>query len=237
GNPAYYAMRLKVEDGAITEAETVVTRRPDMAKPFGNPDLVVHDEEFNETLPEESRRPRERMRAIADGYFDTVELNDGQIFTHFTDDCARLENGVMTTAGAIGAASTAQGCENQFKLGIYRINKRVRERLYPLIDVERGGILASGFFDHAHTFDEYLLTDGRTMRTVLKWPNSITLLEAFRIKDGEIQRIEAVFTYVPYFMHNPFAEPGHVAAREDAVAEGSCDAACLTEVATQYMDA
>jgi hypothetical protein len=43
------------------------------------------------------------------------------------------------------------------------------------------------------------------MKTALKWPNSITLLEAFRIDAGEIQRIEAVFTYVPYFMPNPWA--------------------------------
>ena len=43
------------------------------------------------------------------------------------------------------------------------------------------------------------------MKTALKWPNSITLLEAFRVRDGKIHRIEAVFTYVPYFMHNPWA--------------------------------
>jgi hypothetical protein len=45
------------------------------------------------------------------------------------------------------------------------------------------------------------------MTTVLKWPNSITLLEAFRIKDGKIDRVKAVFTYVPYFMPSPFARP------------------------------
>jgi hypothetical protein len=237
GNPAYYAMRLKVKDGLITEVETVVTRRPDMAKPFGDPDQVNHDPLFNETLPAESRRPRERMRSIADGYFETVELNDGQIFTHFTDDCARLENGVETTAGGFGAGSTATGCENQFKLGIYRINKRVRERRYELIDEERGIVVGSGFFDHANTFDEYLLTDGRTMQTVLKWPNSITLLEAFRIEDGAIDRIEAVFTYVPYFMHSPFAQPGPVDAPAGPAPDAPCDEACLIGVAQQYMDA
>jgi hypothetical protein len=45
------------------------------------------------------------------------------------------------------------------------------------------------------------------MRTVLKFPNSISLLEAFKVRDGKIYRIEAVFTYVPYFMHSPFALP------------------------------
>ncbi len=99
------------------------------------------------------------------------------------------------------------GCENQFKLGIYHINKRIRERRYPIVDVERGVVVASGFFDHANMFDRYSLTDGREMNTVLKWPNTITLLEAFKIVDGKIARIEAVFTYVPYFMPSPFAVP------------------------------
>jgi hypothetical protein len=104
------------------------------------------------------------------------------------------------------AAGIAQGCEAQFKLGIYRINKRVRERRYPLIDEERGIVVATGFFDHANTFDSYQTTDGKTMKTALKWPNSITLVEAFKIRAGKIYRIEAIFTYVPYFMHNPWAK-------------------------------
>jgi hypothetical protein len=214
GNPAYLAMRLRVEDREITEVETVVNRRPDMPKPFGDPAAVVHDPAFNEILPAEERRSRERLVAVADGYFSTVELNDGDVFTQFHPECGRLENGVLTTGGgarvggaaAGNAAAMAEGCEPQLRLGMYRINKRIRERRYPIVDVERGVVVASGFFDHANTFDRYTLTDGREMRTVLKWPNSISLLEAFKIRDGQIYRIEAVFTYVPYFMHSPFTD-------------------------------
>ena len=160
------------------------------------------------TTPPQEQRSRERLIAIADGYFNTVELNDGEIFTPFHKDCSRLENGISTTAArGTGSAAYAQGCEAQFKLGIFRINKRIRERKYPIVDVERQVVVASGFFDHANTFDTYKLTNGREMKTILKWPNSITLLEAFKIKDGKIYRIEAVFTYVPYFMHSPFARP------------------------------
>jgi hypothetical protein len=64
------------------------------------------------------------------------------------------------------------------------------------------------------------------MRTALKWPNSITLLEAFRIKNAEIQRIEAVFTYVPYFMHNPFWGPPSSPPRH-APDPAACDTACV----------
>lgn len=208
GNPAYLALRIKVENDEITEVETVVNRLPDMPKPFGNPDEVNHDPEFAVILPEAERRSRERLIAVSDGYFNTVELNDGDVFTLFSDDCSRLENGISTTAAnGTGSASVAQGCEAQFRLGIYRINKRIRERRYPIVDVKRGVVVASGFFDHANTFDRYTLTDGREMTTLLKWPNTITLLEAFKIRNGKISRIEAVFTYVPYFMPSPFAQP------------------------------
>lgn len=219
GHPAYLAIRLKVEDQEITEVETVVNRwpnwnadrtksSPSLPKPFGDPDKVVHDEAFNEIVLEDERVSRARLVAIADGYFNTVELNDGKIFTPFHDECGRLENGISTTAPrGEGSANYAQGCEAQFKLGIFKINKRIRERKYPIVDVERQVVVASGFFDHANEFDSYKLTDGREMKTALKWPNSITLLEAFKIKDGQIYRIEAIFTYVPYFMHSPFTQP------------------------------
>ncbi len=207
-HPAYLALRIKVAHGEITEVESVVNRLPDAPKPFGDPKALHHDPAFSMALPPDERRSRQRLVAVADGYFSTVEQNDGQIFTDFDADCQRTENGVSTTRpNGRGAAAVAAGCEQQFKLGIYRINKRVRERRYPIVDVERGIVVASGFFDHANDFDHYKLTDGREMKTVLKWPNSITLLEAFKIRNGRIYRIEAVFTYVPYFMHSPFAAP------------------------------
>jgi hypothetical protein len=207
GNPAYLAARIKVEGGEITEVETVVNRRPDgMPKPFGDPELAIRPDGWNDILTPEQQRSQARLVAVADSYFNTVERNDGVVFAPFSDECGRLENGISTTSGG-GAASIAQGCEAQFRLGIYRINKRIRERRYPIVDVERGIVVAAGFFDHDNELARYALTDGREMNTALKWPNSISLLEAFKIVDGEIQLIEATFTYVPYFMPNPFAHP------------------------------
>jgi hypothetical protein len=239
GLPVYYGMRLQVRARAITEVETIVVRTTGLPLPFGDVKKVVHDPAFAEVLPSERRRPRERLRAVADSYFNTVELNDGMVFAPFTDDCGRLENGILTTAAGPGSAGAiAAGCEAQFKLGIYRINKRIRERRYPLIDVERGVVVSTGFFDHANEFDTYKTTDGVERKTALKWPNSISLVEAFKIVDGRIHRIEAVFTYVPYFMHSPFYEyppaPSSTAQREPVKA---CDSECLVALMDRYMDA
>src|SRR5690606_12569604 len=44
------------------------------------------------------------------------------------------------------------------------------------------------------------------------------------------QRIEAVFTYVPYFMHNPFWGPDAKPPRIERDA-AACDAACLDKMA------
>jgi len=209
GKPAYFGLRLQVEDGKVAQVETLVVRQLGLPAPFGDVAKYSHDPAFAGVLPPEQRRPRERLRAVADSYFNTVELNDGTVFAPFDADCGRIENGISTTAasGGMGAANIAPGCEAQFRLGIYKINKRVRERRYFLIDEERGVVVATGFFDHANAFDSYQTTDGKTMKTALKWPNSISLMEAFKIRDGKIWRVEAIFTYVPYFMHNPWAPP------------------------------
>lgn len=241
GEPAYYAMRIKVREGEIAEVETVVQRKGTLPAPFGDPGKLVHDPAFEEVLQPAERRARERLIAVANGYFSTVELNDGQILTSFDDDCQRTENGISTTRGTQAAAAIAQGCEAQFKLGLYRINKRVRERRYELVDEERGVVVATGFFDHANTFDRYTTNDGKERKTALKWPNSITLMEAFKIRAGKIYRIEAVFTYVPYFMHSPWAEvtPPAVAATASAAhpKPDSCGQDCLIGFADKYMDA
>jgi hypothetical protein len=241
GRPVYFALRLHVLEGRIDEAETVVVRNTGLPLPFADVSKVVHDATFNDILPPEQRRSRERLRAVADSYFNTVELNDGTVFAPFDLECGRLENGILTTAATSGSAGAiSPGCEAQFKLGLYRINKRIRERRYPLIDVERGVVVATGFFDHANEFDRYRLTDGREMRTALKWPNSISLIEAFRVKDGRIHRIEAVFSYVPHFMHNPFYPypPALPPQPEDAATiKEHCDKACLLALADSFMTA
>lgn len=207
GEAAYYAMRVKVRDGHISEVETVIERKPGLPAPFGDPTKLIHDPAFAQVQQPAERRGRERLRDVAYGYFSTVSRNDGDVLTLFDNDCQRMENGISTTSGNYGSAALAQGCESQFKLGYFNINKRVRQRHFPLIDTERGVVIATGFFDHDNSYDNYQTTDGKSHATLLKYPNSLSLMEAFKIRNGRIYRIEAIFTYVPYYMHTPWPDP------------------------------
>jgi hypothetical protein len=242
GHPAYLAVRLKVEHRLISEVESVVERQGGLPAPFGDANRLVHDPSFGEALPLAQRRGRERLRDVANGYFSTVARNDGTLLTPFDPACERTENGISTTSGHFGSARVAQGCQAQFELGYFRINKRVRDRRYFIIDEERGVVVATGFFDHDNSFDRYRTTDGKQRETLLKWPNSLSLMEAFKIRNGQIYRVEAIFTYVPYFMPSPWVD-GRAADSDKtenetaAAAVRDCDRSCLIGLAQAYMRA
>lgn len=205
-----FAMRLKAQQGKIAEVETVVLRTETEPKSIIWPAPVLeHKALFYDILPEERQRPRDRLIAVANGYFDTLQLNDGTLFTEFHEDCNRVENGTKTTNNAAVEFTSvgALGCEEQFRQGNYRYDDRLRARRYPLVDVERGLVLASGFIDHSGRLDEYTLTDGRVINSPLRYPHSFYLLELFKIDDGKIRQIEAVFVTVPYGMGSPWLPP------------------------------
>jgi hypothetical protein len=200
------ALRLKIDDGAISEVETLV-RRNEGSSLFPNPPVLVEKPVLNEIVPPEQRRPRERMIAIANGYWDTLQLNDGTLFTQFDDNCDRIENGLQTTRNPkllnISPVATL-GCADQFKMGHYRFDDRLRARRFPIVDEERGLVLSAAFLDHAGRLGTYKYTDGRVVESSFKTPSSLCALELFKIVDGKIRQIEAVFISVPYNMPSPW---------------------------------
>lgn len=201
--PAIMALRVRVAMGQIAEVETIVCRKVDLS-PF--PGIDTHLEPrplMLSDVPEAQRRSRHEMIAIANGYFDTIQLNDGTLFAEFTDDCERIENGVQTTNNpeAFGDYPIAGlGCAEQFRKGHFKFDDRLRDRRFPLVDEEKGLVLAGGFIDHTGRLVDLTWTDGTKARSVFHYPHSFALLELFKVVDGQIAGVEAVFVTVPYNM-------------------------------------
>jgi len=198
-------IRLEVgSDGLITGIETVVARNKDEGFPFG-PQKFETKPVLEATIPEAERASRFDLIRIANGYFETIERNDGTINTVFAPGCNRVENGVQTTNNKDFPLPVARmGCEEQFALGWYRYDDELRARRFPLVDVERGIVLAYGFIDHSGSLGEYELTNGETVSSPVRRPHSYYLAEAFKIADGAIQQVEADFLTVPYRMPSPW---------------------------------
>jgi hypothetical protein len=201
-----YTVRLKVDaQGRVGEVEAVVVRQSDSGIKFENPrywDKPILN--ANALKP----NTRAEMVKLSDGYFSTLQLNDGTLHTKFHPDANRVENGVQTTHNPEFAKIvpvSALGCEEQFRMGNYRYDDRLRGRRFPLVDEERGLVLAFGFIDHSGKLAEYQLTDGRTVKSPVRRPHSFYLGELFKIDDGMIMQIEANFITVPYNMPSPWA--------------------------------
>jgi hypothetical protein len=203
-----FAIRLKVVDSKISEVETLI-RRSEGGGPFPSKPVLTDNPVFDEMLPSAERSPRERMISIADGYFSTLQLNDGVLFAPFDENCDRWENGLLTThnpdlAKMIPTASL--GCAQQFKLGNYRYDDRTRDRRFFLVDEERGLVMTAGFIDHSGRLGNYTLTDGTPAKSSIRTPGSLCWLELFKISGGKIQQIVSVFIGVPYNMPSPWIQ-------------------------------
>jgi hypothetical protein len=200
-----FTLRLRVDaSGKVAEAETIVVRQSDSGIKFENP--RYWDKPILHSLPAKPSS-RSEMIKLSDGYFSTLQLNDGTLHTKFHPDCDRVENGVQTTHNPEFAKIvpvSALGCEEQFKMGNYRYDDRLRARRFPLVDEERGLVLAYGFIDHSGKLDTYQLTDGRTVKSPVRRPHSFYLAELFKIDDDMIMQIEANFITVPYWMPSPW---------------------------------
>jgi hypothetical protein len=201
------ALRLKVDaEGAIAEVETLVVRQADSGLKF-EPQRFETKSPLMELVEPARRGPRERLVSIANGYFDTLQLNDGTLFVRFHPDCQRVENGVQTTNNpefARVVPVAALSCEAQLRLGNYRYDDRLRARRFELVDEERGLVFAAAFIDHCGRLADYRLTDGRVVTSHVRRPHSFYLLELFKIEDGMIRQIEANFITVPYNRPSPW---------------------------------
>ncbi len=210
GKPLYIAARLKVRGDKVSEIELIAERDAS----FGNNDITMPRPEFSTPLAPDERVPRQQMIAAALAYFDSIEQHDGKV-APFAADCERYENGVRTAGPPGGrappaapAAGQAQrpaspapaagglnlgsmGCAAQMSTGIF-IATLTPRRVW-LVDEERGVVMGAFFFSHDGRTTQIHLSNGTVRKVGNPAPATYPAGEMFRIRHGQISRIEAVY--------------------------------------------
>jgi hypothetical protein len=216
GNWDYIALRLKVYESLIEEIEVIVARpNVAVAGPDGKPSPSAGEimngkkprEAFLKAVPKDERMSREELVKVANEYFTGLANQTGNFTAPFADSCERLENGMQTTnqppnpdAGSGAPDILSMGCEAQQKSGWFAFVTEIRDRRYPVVDVERGLVFSFAFFDHNAAVRTYSLPNGTMTPNILTYPQTIEISELFKIRKGKIDQIEAVINSVPYRM-------------------------------------
>jgi hypothetical protein len=186
GDLVAIALRLKIRNQRITEVEQIVSRPSNVnssrndfpptgqgVDAMGAPHPI-----FATAIPDKERMSRAELIETANYYFSGLQNNDGKGYYPFTDDCVRFENAVDVLA----RGGTRTTCKKQFEEGLKGVVDRVRDRRFVAVDRERGIVFAFGFFDHYR----------------INW--TWQLAELFKIENGQIRRIEAIFHRAPFGM-------------------------------------
>jgi len=199
GKPIQLGLRLKVENGAITEAEHLVVRSFN-----GNAldNLKTPRPALLAEVPRGERLAREPMLAIGMTYYDSIEQSSGDA-TPFADDCERRENG-MITAGGTGTGFDGlprQGCHAQMDSRTFTYIDSIDFRRVWIADEVTG--LVFGLSHFRHSMKEKQITvigrDGKLATRPMNFdPFDLPAAHIFKIRGNRIHEIEALGFTMPY---------------------------------------
>lgn len=206
------AIRLRVQDGRITEAEAIA---PGAAAGTGTFDLsagagklTTARPAFSTALTPAERRDRSQIIQAADLHYEGIERGNGDIVP-FGDDCIKVENGVqlirnsnfkspgVSPSGKPVPNFTAMSCRDQFNTHIWDTDT-ITDRRYPVVDEERGIVVAFAMYNQyvkgpcAIVVDYGPVCPARPVR-----PYTLVIAEAFKVKAGLIEEVESIFTPLP----------------------------------------
>ena len=208
GVGAILIVRLKVQDGLITQAEQFVAHDPYGAANYEK--MGKPDPKWLEPIPMDQRETRAALDQAAYMYYEGLQLNDGKGIYAFTPDCNRIEDATRTTnqprpqnyghSDEDISDFTTMNCTDQYKLGFLGFTTGCRDRRFMVTDVERGAVLANAYLDFDGTVTEAHLTDGRVWKVppYFMTPRTNQSNEAYRIEKGSISLIEMTMYEVPF---------------------------------------
>ena len=197
GSAVVLALRLRLVDGAISEAESLVVRQSRIMDAAA---IVTPRSLYATSVEPAQRSPREDLIKVANSYLEAIEQHDAGLVA-VRDDCIRIENGVQTILNEDWPSEAFRmGVAEQIRSGNVSHIAAVRERRFPAVDEERGLVFAIFFFDHPGR------AAGAADASPFKFPNSMMAFELFKIAAGEIVQIEAIADVFPYGMKSGWSE-------------------------------
>lgn len=230
GKPIQLGVRLKLENGEITEIDHMIWRQISDPMPEG---LLKPRPGLIQKLDESEKVSREEMIKAAMAYYDAIEQCDGTV-APFADECQRHEGGITsannqaplpedgeTTFGAMAAFGRMK-CGPQLSTGIMRYISDINQRRLAAVDEEMGLVMIFSMFNHDGEPNPLPI---KNVEGVTESPNewgqfNVGAAHIYKIRNGKIYEIEAMASLgMPYQASDGW----------------SCTRKCLVEKMDQYL--
>jgi hypothetical protein len=204
--PVLVALRLKLNNGEITEAEHLLTGiREDFLSNLQTPRAGLLAE-----VPEDMRMENAQLIKIGASYYDALDDNDGTLMP-FAEDCERHENGMVTAgpnAGAgpnnAGTGTVARDCIGQLDSKVMTYIDRIENRRVFAADPVTGLVMGLSHFRHSMNKGPYevINMDGSIAERNMDQsfaPFDLPAAHIYKIgADGKVHEIEAMGFMAPY---------------------------------------
>ena len=216
--PVLLALRLKIEDGKITEAEHLLagistTTIDDPDSPFANMPPAINNLHtprpgLSAEIPEDNRMNHAKLIEIGASYYDALDDNDGTLMP-FAEDCQRHENGIITAGpgagpgpNSAGTGTIARDCAGQLSSKVMTYIDRIENRRVFAADPVTGLVMGLSHFRHPMDNMPYevINTDGSTRQYEMDFaPFDLPAAHIYKIgADGMVHEIEAMGFLAPY---------------------------------------
>lgn len=209
--PIMLALRLRVQNARIVEAEHLVVRS---LTESGLKNLARPRAVFDAAVPPAQRVPRAEMIRIADSYYDSLSKGVGAL-TPYADDCVRHENGMQTSTNrtaqpllpgmpaeqqAAFATLGRLGCAAQMDTKMFSYISSIDLRRVQIVDDETGLVFGLTMFRHLGKLRTIALQGVPNLASIPMnfGPIDLQAAHIFKISGGRLHEIEAMGYTLPY---------------------------------------
>ena len=168
--PIMFGVRLRIENGKISEIETIIARESEFAF-NADGQLATKDQDWESILPPEERSSRLAMIAAANDYYDMFAA-EPDVRTPFASVCDRWENGLQTTVGGMETLAGEDGKKAQMNAHDCTPKGLVIKNHGPrrfLVDEEAGVVIA-----------------------LMHFASALPDFHVFKMRNGKVELINAV---------------------------------------------